>query len=222
MGGARAKSTLCIRLTEYYRGRAPFNYLPARGVAKPVYSGDLSLAAALETCRARGIPAGRKSNAEVIKLIWAAAQGRNFKYYDLTPRMFPIRRDLSVPVDALFFFVEGGKVKIFWLQPRRGFNPSDEGLGLPAEMVRQMYRADFDDFELELLDLSVPADEAQHRSRRLGFGDLPAVSDKDLEAAAQHFADAYDIVRQMEIKRPERQRRERPSDTRDLFDPQPD
>lgn len=114
-------------LRQHYELRQPvWGYGPAKSVAKPLYSGEISLDVALAGLEVRGNPVGRKSNIEVARLIWDAAQGREFFCHDLSPRPFFIRKDLSILVDPLFFFVERSQIKIFWLQPRRGFAPSLE------------------------------------------------------------------------------------------------
>jgi hypothetical protein len=180
-------------------------------MARPVYSGELSLQAATERCRTGGNPLGRRSNAEVAEHIWAAAQGRSFQCHPLTPRPFGIRSDLSILIDPLFFFVEAGLVKVFWLQPRRQFSPTLEGLGTLGAMIRMTFADEFEAFDLELLDLSVPDGEEQRVRRVYRFAALPLLADAAVTAALQRFADAYDKVREMGVTRPASRRR-RPDD----------
>jgi hypothetical protein len=198
-------------LTLYYEQQPGWSYGPARAMAEPVYSGELSLRAATEGCLTRGNPVGRRSNAEVANHIWAAAQGRNFHCHALAPRPFVIRSDLSIWVDPRFFFVEGGQVKIFWLQPRRRFSPTTEGLGTLATMIRTVFADDFENFDLELLDLSVPDGEKERARRIYRFAALPSLSEDVVTAALQRFAEAYDKVREMGVTRPARRPR-RPDD----------
>jgi hypothetical protein len=198
-------------LKGYYEQQPAWNYGPARAMARPVYSGELSLSAATERCRNGGNPLGRHSNAEVAEHIWTAAQGRSFQCHPLGPRPFGIRRDLSILIDPTFFFVENGQVKLFWLQPRRHFSPSLEGLGTLAAMIRMTFADDFDDFDLELLDLSVPDGESQRVSRIYCFSALPLLGEDAVATALQRFADAYDKVREMGVTRPARRPR-RPDD----------
>jgi hypothetical protein len=183
----------------------------------PYSAGNISLSAAIAGCLKGGNPLGRKSNAEVAKLIWEAAQRRKFKCFDLLKRPFSIRQDLSFSVDPLFFFVEKYMIKIFWLQPRRGFNPTIEGLGTLATIVRMTYRDDFDDFDdfdVEFLDLSRPDGAKERIPRTYGFRDLPMLEDSEVRLAMERFAQAYDRVCAMGVQRPER--RPRPS-----VDPEP-
>jgi hypothetical protein len=183
-------------------------------MAKPVFSGEITLSAAITGCLTRGNPLGRKWNAEVAELVWQAAQGRTFKCFDLMKRPFAIRQDLSFLVDPLFFFVESSLVKIFWLQPRRGFNPTVEGLGTLATILRITYTHDFDDFDVELLDLSKPSGAKERALRTFSFGNLPLLPEHEVRLALERFARAYDLVCAMGVRRPER--RPRPG-----IDPEP-
>jgi hypothetical protein len=190
----------------YMRRPGEWNYRPAKAVARPVFSGDLTLSAVLEGCLTRGNPIGRKSNAEVAENIWKIAQGRNFKCYPLKPKLFSIRKDLSFLVDPLFYFVERERVHFFWLQPRRRYSPSMEGLGALSFMIQDTFGQEYDDAELELLDLSVPDGEFERVARVLRFSDLPKFSKEVLNAEMDRFAQAYDRLCEVGVKRPERRR----------------
>lgn len=206
-------------LKRYYEKPPQWGYGPARAMAKPVFSGEISIEAAVQGCRNRGNPLGRESNAEVARFVWSAAQGRSFQCFNLSKRPFAIRQDLRFWVDPLFFFVEDRRVKIFWLQPRRGFYPTLEGFGTLAVIIRMTFADEFDAFDLELLDLSVPSGSKERIPRTLGFSTLPQLSDDVVRDALARFAQAYDSVSNMGIQRPER--RPRPSDDRpgsDLFE----
>jgi hypothetical protein len=121
---------------------------------------------------------------------------------------YPIlSRTLSFLVDPLFFFVENSIVKIFWLQPRRGFNPTIEGLGALATILRMTYTHDFDDFDVELLDLSRPSGAKERALRTFSFGDLPLMPEDEVRLALERFAQAYDLVCSMGVQRPERRPR---------------
>lgn len=205
-------------LKRYYEKPPQWGYGPARAMSKPVFSGEITMEAAVAGCRRKGNPLGYELNAEVAGLVWEAAQGRSFQCFDLSKRPFSIRRDLRFWVDPLFFFVERGKVKIFWLQPRRGFCPTLEGFGALAVIIRMTFADEFDEFDLELLDLSKPSGSKERLPRTFGFSTLPRLSEDDVRGALARFAQAYDRVSDMGVQRPER--RPRPSDTRpssDLF-----
>lgn len=194
-------------LVLHYSTIPPWTYGPARGMALPAFSGEISLDAAVRGCQTKGIQSGRESNAEVAQLVWQAGSGRNVKCFRLHRRPFFIRNDLSFAVDPLFFFIEAGQVKIFWLQPRRGFNPTFEGLGIVAVILRMSFADDFDNFDVELLDLSKPEGMKQRVARKFSFATLPVISDDDVREALARFAEAYDIVAAMGVQRPERHSR---------------
>jgi len=201
----------------YERRPSVWNYRTSRAVAEPLFSGDISCDAAVAACK-RGHPLGWKANTEVIEHIWRAAQRRRFYCHTLSPELFEIRRDLSILVDPPFYFVEDRKVKIFWLQPRRGYAPTIEGMGILAIMIRMAFAHKFDDADLELLDLSVPKGESERVARVFALADLPQISDATVADALQRFARAYDKICELGVKRPERRRQPSGQAERDLFD----
>lgn len=125
-------------------GTPPFSYNPAVGMAHPLYSGQISLEAAVKSCQRIKHPQGAKSNEEVVRLIWQDAQGQkaSFLCHPLKDRLFRIRHDLVIPVKPRFFFVKDGIVNIFWLQPWKTFELTEEQLGigkyLPAALAWYM------------------------------------------------------------------------------------
>lgn len=205
-------------LKRYYEVLPAWGYGPARAMAMPAFSGELTLEAALLGCQKRGNPLGRASNQEAAKFIWLAGKGRSVKCFPLAQRQFAIRRDLSFLVDPLFFFVENKIIKIFWLQPRRRFNPTIEGLGTLAVILRMTYSDDFDEFDVELLDLSMPEGERGRVSRTFDFGSLSLLSEHEVRAALGRFAQAYDYVSAMGVARPERRPRPQKDSQPGLFE----
>ena len=205
-------------LLAYYTEMPAWTYGPARAVARSVFSGEISLKAAVHGCETRGSLLGRPWNAEVAKLVWEAGRDRSLKCFKLSKRKFAIRQDLSFSVDPLFFFVEEGKIKIFWLQPRSGFNPTVKGLGIIATILRMTFADDFENFDLELLDLSRPKGTKIRVPKTYTFSDLPLLPEEEVRLGLSRFAEAYDIVSARGVQRPER--RVRPQDDRQLRFPE--
>ena len=98
-------------------GTPPFSYDLAWRIAFQLYSGNISLVAALEACRRIKVPLGAKCNAEVVNILWRDAQRASYLCHPLKDRLFLIRRDLAIPVRPRFYFVKDGAVHVFWLQP---------------------------------------------------------------------------------------------------------
>jgi len=172
-----------------------FNYDPARRAARALYSGEVPLDAAVHGCLHKGNPLGRRSNAEVVKLIWKAAQGRQLFCHDLSPRQFFIRSDLGISVSPLFYFIEADRIKIYWLQPRRRYGLTYEQMGVLAAIIRLAFvRDDFDAAGLELFDASVPEGSRERAGATYSFSDLPVLSDSDIKSALTRFVAAYDEI----------------------------
>lgn len=207
-------------LVEYYtRKKGLFSYEPARKIAKPLYSGEIGLPAALEGCLTKGNPRGRKSNAEVVELIWQAAQGRSLLCHDLKKRDFAIRRDLAIAVHAPFYFVENGQVKIYWLQPRRGYGLTQHQMGLLGSIIRMSIATeDFEGADIELFDTSIPAGSKTRVPRTFNFADLSVTDAKATIEALRLFAAAYDEVCEMDIPKPAQRDKKRDDRQPPLFD----
>jgi hypothetical protein len=68
------------------------------------------------------------------------------------------------------------------------------------------YKDDFDEFDIEILDLSKPAGADSREPRTYDFSNLPQVSEVVVRAALERFAKAFDIVRARGVQRPERRK----------------
>lgn len=209
------------KLKGYYAASGPFSYDHAKRVAKLLYSGEISLDAAMFGCLTTGNPLGRQSNAEVVKHIWRAAQGRELLCYALSRRQFKIHRDLSIGVHPPFYFVENLRPKLYWLQPRRRYALTAEQLGILASVIKMAFVVD--DFEeagaeLELFDVSIPQGGSERAPRILNFSDLPLLSESGLQDALERFAEAYFQACELGIERAARRKGKRDDRQRPLFD----
>jgi hypothetical protein len=188
-------------------------------MAFPLYSGTVSLEAALKSCRRMRVPLGARCNGEVVKILWQDAQRNSYFCHPLKDRLFPIRRDLSIPVRPRFYFVKDGVVHIFWLQPWKDFNLTEEQLGVLASVIKQTFVVDdFDNAELYLLDTSADEENGQRSPRVFGFDDLPILTDDALKAAFDRFAAAYDAFVAERRPKPEQSRRKHDPGQPRLFD----
>lgn len=190
-------------------GTPPFSYDLSWRLAFPLYSGAVSLEAALEACRRIRVPLGARCNAEVVEILWRDAQRASYFCHPLKDRLFPIRRDLVIPVRPRFYFVKDGAVHLFWLQPWKTFDLTEEQLGLLASVIRQAFAVDdFEGARLYLLDTSADEEDGQRSPQVFGFDELPMLGDDALKAAFDRFAAAYDAFSAERKPKPERKRPE--------------
>lgn len=195
----------------------PVNYSSAWRMARLLYSGDISLRAALDACDRLKPSPNARCNAEVVQIIWKDAQGAEYLCRPLKDRFFAIRRDLEIPVRPKFYFVKNGVVYIFWLQPWKTFDLSTVQLGVLASVIKLVFAVDdFEDAKLYLLDTSAENNGLRH-PEVFGFHDLPLLSADELKSTLGRFATAYDAFVANRRPKPERPRR-RPDDRQsDLF-----
>lgn len=176
-----------------------FSYQLARSLSPFAFAGDVPLSALKRACDVARIPSGRASNWEVVQLIREAGVGRVTQCYAMSDGRLHVRRDLSIRVAADFYFVESGKVHVFWLQPRRQYALNNSQLGMFGALLRlTLLTGDFADAEIELLDLSAQQRSVRN-SRTLRLSDLPSVSDDEVETAIQRVVQAYDDISAMGI-----------------------
>lgn len=198
-------------------GMPPFSYDLSWRLAFPLYSGTFNLGAALEACRRVRVPLGAKCNAEVVEIMWQDSQRASHFCHPLKDRFFPIRRDLVIPVRPRFYFVKEGAVHLFWLQPWKAFDLTEEQLGILASVIRQTFAVDdFEGARLHLLDTSADGEEGKRRPQVFGFNDLPMLGDDALKAAFDRFSAAYDAFSAERKPKPAPPRPALPQ--QDLFD----
>jgi hypothetical protein len=135
----------------------------------------------------------------VAKLVWQAGQGRALQCHPLGIHYFQIRHDLRLRIPVDFYLVENGVPVVFWLQPRKGFALDDFQRGLLASVVRQEISTEWDEFGFEMLDTSAMTPKEPRFVRTYRFDDAPPVTERDVATVMQQFADAFDVVSQMDL-----------------------
>ena len=188
------------RFVEHVTAPSPlWTYSPVRRVASPLLARELPLSAALAACERRGSAVSRRMNAEVAQLVWDAGEGRTMQCYPLSRRYFSIRHDLQLRIPADFYLVEQGRPVVFWLQPRKGFALDDFGRRLLASVVHRELSLEWDEFDFEMLDTSPLSPGEARCARTFRFADLPLLSEREIAAVMQQFADAFDVVSEMDL-----------------------
>jgi hypothetical protein len=171
-----------------------FSYRTVMNMAHPLYSGKISLDAAVATCARIKDAQGAKSNEEVARILHADAQKASYMCHPLKDRLFHIRHDLAIPVRPRLFFVKDGLVHIFWLQPWKLFDLTEEQHGIIASVIKNTFVVDdFENARLYMLDTSAPDKASERQPEVYGFDDLPILSYGQLKDVFDRFAAAYDI-----------------------------
>lgn len=213
-----------LALEEHYRRPLiGWSYNKVRSASRPIFSGEISVAA-IEAMfvappheEARSPKAiGRKANKEVALLLHEHAKGRTFQCHDLKPRKVFLSPEHALTVSPGFYFVENKRVRVFWLQPRRTYALTLQQMGVLNGLLRlSHFRDDFEDAELELLDLS--AVDGVRRPQVFERADLPVLTDDQLKVGLEHLLRAYLALKDRDLK-PERPAKEPPPAHPGLFD----
>lgn len=194
------------------QGNPPFSYRPVLNMAHPLYSGQITLKAVLSACAQIPHPQGAKSNAEVAKVLWEDAQRMHYMCHPLKDKFFHIRHDLTIPVRPKFYFVKDGVPHIFWLQPWKVFELTEEQHGIIASVIKDTFAVDdFEAAKLYMLDTSASDERSERQPEVYGFNDLPILSYDQLKAAFDRFAAAYDIF--MATRKPKPDHRRKPEES---------
>ncbi len=176
-----------------------FSYELARRVSPRAFAGGLSLSALKQACDTIANTVGRKSNWEAVQAVQLSGAGRNVQCHPMQHGRLKVRKDLSVRVAADFYFVENGKVRVFWLQPRRCYALDFGQLALFGALIRMtLLTGDFENAGLELLDISAP-DGKVRENRTFTLDDLPHIEDRTVEEGIARVVAAYDEIMDMEF-----------------------
>lgn len=208
------------KLYEYYANpfAAPFSYRYARSAAPYAFGRKLPLQQILDVCRRERTPQGRKSNEDVIKLLWQLGEGRSVQTYELAPKFLNIRKDLTIRVALPFYFVEKGKAYASWLQPRKTYAPNVGGLALLASMVKNAVLVeDFQDVGFEMFDMSAPTPKADRAPTTYHLESFRVLSEAELNEKLQLVAVAYDRLVARGVQRSQRTPKQQPPAGPDLF-----
>lgn len=183
-----------------------WSYNPSVKLARAVFSGELSLGAALQACRR--LKTGSKPNENVVRVIWEHGKDKNVFCHDLKSGPYPLGQDLFVPVRAKFFFVENNIPHIFWLQPWKEFLLNRFQLGFLATVLKDFYAIDeFENAELYLLDVSRPPGARERQPVVYKFGDLPLLDEDEFYLACRRLAEAHKIFIEERPPKPKSERR---------------
>jgi len=115
-------------LLAYYDVMVPWNYRSGTRCVKGAYRGLHNLQQLLAGCDCEKIDQSRKSNREIVTLAAPLAFGRSTQVFDLPRQRFSFGQRRFAGYRIPFFFVEGGVIKLYFLQPRKGTSPTYDQL----------------------------------------------------------------------------------------------
>jgi hypothetical protein len=183
-------------LTHYYEDDGcPWNYRTGtrtiRGAYKGLHRLDLLLAAAEKERTAQG----RISNAEIIGLAAPMAFGRATQVFDLPRRQFSFGRNRHAAYRIPFFFVEGGVVKLYYVQPRKQHGPTSDRLGMVGK-IHKKYLLDTEFFgeasDVEYVNLGAVEKKGPRVVRSYSLDRLNVWSDARLADRLSLISEALD------------------------------
>ena len=206
---------------EYYETKgAFFNYMCATRTVKHSYKGFHIIGQLLSACDLEKTEQGKKSNREVVEYAAPLAFGRSMQVVDLPRRQFAFGRDRYSPYRIPFFFVENGIVKLYYLQPRKGYVLTYDQMCMVAT-IHKKFLLDTEFFgqntDVEYVDLSAVPGTKERVLHQYKIDDLELWSEKRLADRLTLISEALDYIETQDIVKPRRRQPARISPDMPLF-----
>ena len=196
-GGSTVDEMFGWWLAYYNRDPAPFNYVRGTKIVRRSYGGLHNLRLLLAGCAGEKIEQSRKSNSEIVTLAAPLAFGRQTQVFDLPRRQFPFGRNMRAGYRVPFFFVEGGVVKLYHLQPRKGASVSFAQMSMVATIYKR-FILDTEFYghkvEVEIVDLAEDPGTKNRAVNRYSLNDLDLWHEHQLQDRLTLIAESLDRV----------------------------
>lgn len=162
-----------------------------------------------------GAPAGYKQNAETVAMLCQWAKGRNFSFYENKREFLRIRHDIKMLVPINGVIVENRYASFLWMQPRKGFSPTQNQMSFIASCIKTVYGTDdYENLGLTILDFSPIDNGADRMLRTYGYDNLTLFQEYEISQLLSDFADAYQTLVDAGYQRPSRVSKKRVEDPR--------
>lgn len=219
--GSSLDEMVCHFLAEADMQAGLFNYLSANRAIKSAYKGLHSESQLLQTCLRENTKQGLKANQEVVSLAAPLAFGRSTQVFDLSLKQFQFGRSLHSAYRISFFYVEDGKVVLYFLQPRKHRRLTLDQFGMIAT-IHKRYLLDTEFYgqaaDVEYVDVSAPNDKASRKLKRHRLSDLELWPEERLADRLTMIAKALEIVNESGMLAPRRRQQRPPAQDLPLFD----
>lgn len=208
-------------LTKYYEDEGcPWNYRTGTKAIRTGYKGLHRVDLLLAACAQERTKQGRISNGEIIRLAAPLAFDRSTQVFDLPPRQFAFGRRRHAAYRIPFFFVEGGVVKLYYVQPRKEHGPTFDQLGMVAKIHKQ-FLLDTEFFgqvsDVEYVSLGAEEKKGPRVVRFYSLDSLDLWSDKRLADRLTLISEALNRIEERGTVQ-SRRRPARPEPEMPLFD----
>lgn len=220
IGGETLDDVVQSLIAYYSTDPAPFNYRTGIKAVMASYKGFHKLPLLLAACDREKLPQSKVSNREVVELAAPLAFGRATQVFELPRKQFPFTSNRRAGYRIPFFYVEGGVIKLYYVQPRKSAAPNFDQLGMIAT-IHKRFLLDTEFFgqpaDVEYVDLSCNAGE-EREVKRYNLSTLNLWSEERLAQRLTLIAEAIEYISANGLVVPRVRRVRAPDKDMSLFD----
>lgn len=157
-----------------------FNYQRGASYIRKAYHGYRKFELLVDQCRGAGDNAALIYNAKLVEFVAPLSAGRIIQTFDFPKKAITLAQGVVSDLGPNFFFVEDGKVKLFYVHARNSFRARKEDIaGLAYYYRQEILDTEFygQPADVEIVDVDKRNDDAQVRVYSLS----------DLEACLREY-----------------------------------